>query len=304
MSEAVLVTGGGGFIGTWVLKELLRIGARPVVVDLQPGGERWRRVLGKQIEKVVFAPVALTDRDALQSLLESHGVTRVIHLAALLTPACQHDPWIGFDVNVRGSMAVFDAARRSGTVRSIALASSYAVYGPEKDSDANRPTHFYGAFKQSVDLLADQYWRHFQIPSLAIRPHVVYGPERDQGLTAGPSLACKAAATGEAYRIGYTGRANYDYVDDVARAFVRAAFECPPGANVVDLIGEPASVDDFIRAIEVAAPGARMTSEGPPIPASIPPKPNSIANLFSDWRMTSLIEGVRNTVDFYRESGT
>lgn len=304
MSEAVLVTGGGGFIGTWVLKELLRVGARPVVVDLRPGGERWDRVLGRKIENVVFAPVPLTDRDQLQTLLESHGVTRVIHLAALLTPACQHDPWFGFEVNVRGSMAVFDAVRRSGTVRSVALASSYAVYGPEREADANRPTHFYGAFKQSVDLVAEQYWRHFQIPSLAIRPHVVYGPERDQGLTAGPSLACKAAASGEGYPIGYTGRANYDYVEDVARAFVRAAFECPPGANVVDLIGESATVDDFIRAIDVAAPGSRITCEGPPIPGSIPPKPNSIANLFPDWKTTSLAEGVRRTVDFYRESGT
>lgn len=305
MSEAVLVTGGSGFIGTWVLKELLHVGARPVVVDVRPGAERWNRVLGRQVEKVKFAPIPLTDRDQLQALLESHGITRIIHLAALLTPACQQDPWLGFQVNVHGSMAVFDAARRTGKVRSISQASSYAVYGPEREWDENRPTHFYGAFKQSVDLIVQQHWHHFKLPSVAIRPHVVYGPERDQGLTAGPSLACKAAANGECYRIGYTGRANYDYVEDVARAFVRAAFECPPGANVVDLIGDSATVDDFIRAIEGAAPNiaSRIVADGPPIPASIPPKPNSIANLFPDWQTTPLRDGVRRTVDFYRTPG-
>lgn len=302
MSETVLVTGGSGFIGTWVLKELLHRGMVPVVVDKDPGFDRWRRVLKARTSEVIWAGVPLEDPFLLLETIESLKIDRIIHLAALLTPACQLNPWLGFQVNLLGSMAVFEAARLSDRVRSIALASSYAVYGPE--AEGNRPTHFYGAFKQSVDLIAEQYWRHFQSPSVAIRPHVVYGPERDQGLTAGPSLACKAAAKSEHYRIRYTGRVNYDYIEDVANAFVRAVFECPPGAHVFDLIGESATVDDFIRAIHLAAPGSQITCEGPPIPTSIPPVPNSIAILLPDWRTTPLVEGVRKTIDFYRESGS
>jgi UDP-glucose 4-epimerase len=307
MTNVVLVTGGGGFIGTWVLRELFRQGAKPVVVDLQPGTQRWQRVLSDRSREVISAEGSLTDRDRLQAVIEQHSVTHIIHLAALLTPACQQDPWLGCQVNVLGSVAVFEAARRSGRVRSLSYASSYAVYGPEAggDAESNRPTMFYGAFKQAVDLIAEQYWRHFGLASVAIRPHVVYGPERDQGLSAGPSLAARAAATGDEYRIGFTGRANYDYVEDVARAFVRAAFECPPGASVFDLIGEAATPEDFIREIDAVVPGsaARLAASGPVIPVSIPPKPNPLTNLFPDWATTPLRDGVKKTVDYYRAAG-
>ncbi|TXT32230.1 MAG: hypothetical protein FD138_2087, partial [Planctomycetota bacterium] len=207
MSNSTLVTGGSGFIGTWVLRELLARDAKVVVVDVQPVPARWQRVLGQRAAEVTMIESSLLDRDRMQAVIEQHSVAHIIHLAALLTPVCQQDPWLGCQVNVLGSTALFEAARRSGRVRSLSYASSYAVYGPEAGdagSEPNRPPTFYGAFKQAVDLIAEQYWRHFGIASVAVRPHVVYGPERDQGLTAGPSLAARAAALGENYTIGYT----------------------------------------------------------------------------------------------------
>ena len=305
MNPTVLVTGGSGFVGTWVLRALLARQATPVVVDLQPGGQRWQRVLGEKAAQVRYEGASLLDPDQLQSVIERHGVTQIIHLAALLTPACQQDPWLGCQVNVMGSTAVFEAARRSGRVKAIAYASSYAVYGPESGVDAaapNRPPSFYGAFKQSVDLIAEQYWRHCGIASVAIRPHVVYGPERDQGLTAGPSLAARAAALGERWTIDYTGQAGYDYVEDVAGALVRAAFECPPGARVVDLPGQQATPEDFVRLIDEVVPGAaaQLRVKGPAIPGNIPPNPQYIGQLFAGWQPTPLAEGVRRTIAFYR----
>ena len=131
------------------------------------------------------------------------------------------------------------------------------------------PLTFYGAFKKSAELIAEQYWRHFQIASVGIRPQVAYGPERDVGLTAGPSLAARAAARGEGFCINYTGRVGYDYVEDVARAFVRGALETPQGAPVVDVPGEAADVDQVIAAIAAIAPDAapKLSVHGPSIPA-------------------------------------
>lgn len=303
---SVLVTGGSGFIGTWVLRELLARNARPVVVDVQPPPPRWQRVLGQGAAEVISVNASLLDRDRIQDVIDQHAVTHVIHLAALLTPECQKDPWLGCQVNVLGSTALFEAARRSGRIRSLAYASSYAVYGPEggdADEAPNRPPTFYGAFKQAVDVIAEQYWRHFGIASVAVRPHVVYGPERDHGLTAGPSLAARAAALGENYTIGYTGRVGYDYVEDVARAFARSLFECPSGHTVVDLPSELATTEEFCSAIIAAVPDAasRIMVSGPTIPSNVPPSPNDISNLFPDWRATSLHDGVRKTVEFYRQ---
>jgi nucleoside-diphosphate-sugar epimerase len=128
----------------------------------------------------------------------------------------------------------------------------------------------------------------------------VYGPERDAGLTAGPSLAARAAARGEAYTVGYTGPAGYDYVEDVARAFARGALDTPPGAAVVDLPSEPATTDEFLALVRAVVPGADLAAAGPPVPVNRPPHPHPIAAVFPDWRPTPLAEGVRRTAAFYR----
>jgi UDP-glucose 4-epimerase len=300
----VLVTGGGGFIGTWVLRELLHRGARPLALDIQPSTDRWARVLGLQANSIEFSDEPLTDCAALETLIRRRGVSHIIHLAAMLTPDCQRDPYLGCQVNILGSTAVFEAARRAGSVQSIALASSYAVYG-ETANEGSHPPTFYGAFKQAVDMIAEQYWRHFGLRSLAIRPHVVYGPERETGLTAGPSLACRAAARGERYTIGYVGVAGYDYVEDVARAFVRGTFESPPGANVADLPSEPATTADIVRMIELALPesAGTISVSGPSIPVNISSMPRELRTILPDWRPTRLTDGIAKTIAFYRSTG-
>ncbi len=121
MNGVVLVTGGSCFIGSWVVRELMLRGSRPVVVDTLPAGARWQSVLGERASEVVSAAASLLDRDSLRALIEEQQVTHIIHLAALLTPACQQDPWLGCQVNVLGSTTVFDAARCSGLVRAISM---------------------------------------------------------------------------------------------------------------------------------------------------------------------------------------
>ncbi|MEJ7593669.1 MAG: SDR family oxidoreductase [Planctomycetaceae bacterium] len=311
MSNSVLVTGGSGFIGTWVLRELLSRGLRPVVIDMQRNDERWDRILAGDAAKVAFVAGSLLDRGLLQRTADEQRVSHIIHLAALLTPNCQQDPFAGCEVNVLGSVALFELARAcAGRIEGISYASSYAVYGPEVDDRSlgltaadNRPPSFYGAFKMAVDSIAEQYWRHFSIASVGIRPHVAYGPERTVGLTAGPSQACRAAALGEPYSINYKGRVGYDYVEDVARAFVQSALETPRGSAVVDLPSQLATTEDFVNVIDHVLPGAglRLRINGPSIPSNIPPKPYYISELFPDWRTTTLEEGVRLTVDFYRK---
>ena len=299
----VLVTGGSGFIGTWVLRELLGESKRVVALDVRPATERWNRVLGAGTKNIVVSDVSLIDRDGLITLMRKHAVSQVIHLAALLTPDCQQDPFRGCQVNVLGSTAVFDAARLAGSVQAIAFASSYAVYSGAGIKDS-RPPMFYGAFKQAVDLIAGQYWTHFGLRSLAIRPHVVYGPEREAGLTAGPSLACRAAVRGEPYQIGYTGTAGYDYVEDVARAFVRGVLECPAGATVADLPSEPATTQEIVRQIERCVPEAAgcITVSGPAIPSNIPAILSDIRQVLTGWEPTSLANGIAQTIAYYRRA--
>lgn len=308
VSSTVLVTGGGGFVGSWVLKSLLNRGIRAVALDAFENPARWKRLLGSGTGKVPFIRGSLLDRELLANLFSKHSVTHVIHLAALLTPACQQDPFAGCEVNVLGSVALFEQAVKS-QVRGLSYASSLAVFGPEPDCSIsspgvpeNRSPSFYGTFKKAMELIAEQYWLHAKLASVGIRPHVVYGPERDQGLTAGPSLAARAAALGESYQINYRGLVGYDYVEDVAEAFVRTALETPPGAVVVDLPSEPATVEQMVAAIDIAVPGAgkNITIGGPTLPRNDSPRDRVITEILSDWRATSITDGIRRTVAFYR----
>ena len=310
MKTTVLVTGGCGFIGTWVLKELLRRGAAAVALDVGGRPERWERVLGVDAQRVPLVTGSLLDRQMVARLFQDHNITHVIHLAALLTPACHADPWLGCQVNVMGSLALFEEARARGNqVKGFAYASSVAAFGEAVNSNASGttviPPTFYGVFKQTVEHLAHQYWRHFGIPSLGIRPQVAYGPEREVGLTAGPSVAARAVALGQNYEIGYTGSVGYDYVEDVALAFVLGALQPPRGALTADLTGEFADITDVLRLLEAAAPGSPgvRTARGPVVPAITPENPSPVAKLYPGWQTTSLADGLRRTVAYYQQRG-
>src|SRR5258706_3102744 len=81
------------------------------------------------------------------------------------------------------------------------------------------PLTHYGDFKLAGEGCARAFWEDDRMPSIGFRPLVVYGPGREVGLTAGPSLACRAAARGEPYVIPFTGETDLLYVDDMAACF-------------------------------------------------------------------------------------
>lgn len=310
MSPNVLVTGGSGFIGSWVLRELLLRGATPVVFDLERKDARWSQIIGPQAGQVRFFKGDLTNQDDIRAVFDDQQISHVIHLGALLTPACQEDPWLGCQVNVMGTVALLEAVRqRRDRIKGISYASSLAVFGPQPDDallgvdpHALRTPTFYGAFKRCVEVIAEQYWNHFQVCSVGLRPHVVYGPEREVGISAAPSLAARAAAQGGDFVFTYTGAAGYDYVEDVARAFVRTALETPAGAHVVDLPSEIAIPEEIIAVIEKLVPECRgrLTLKGPPLPANESSHTAIISDLFADWQATPLAEGLQKTIAFYR----
>ena len=123
---------------------------------------------------------------------------------------------------------MFEAVKRSG-LRRVVYASSMAVYGrseeyapaPLSPDAVLKPRSHYGVYKQANEGSARLYWSESGISSIGLRPYVVYGPGRDQGMTSTPTKAMLAAAAGRSYRISYGGRFGFEYADDVAQAFIR-----------------------------------------------------------------------------------
>jgi len=128
------------------------------------------------------------------------------------------------------------------------------------------PSTLYGVFKLANEGTAAGYFADFGVSSIGLRPHTIYGPGRDQGLTSAPTAAMVAAARGEAYEIPFGGSLQLQYVADAGEAFVRASEAGAEGASVHNLDGPVASVEEIIAAIEQAAPGARITGGTDPLP--------------------------------------
>ena len=115
------------------------------------------------------------------------------------------------------------------------------------------PRTLYGVYKLANEGTATVYAAgDAASPSVGLRPFSVYGPGRDQGLTAGPTLAIAAAVRGEPYQIGFGGRTQLHYAPDVARAFVRAARSAPGGAQTLNLGGPATAIADFVATGQAA----------------------------------------------------
>src|SRR3569833_1725189 len=204
--ERFLVTGARGCIGAWVLRALVDEGREPVFYDLGACVLRLVFVFGDKRDRPVGIQGDITSLEQLEQALDEHAITNVIHLAALQVPFCRENPPLGAAVNVVGTTNVFEAVkRRRDRIGRVIYASSAAVYGPSVDGgiapeDANdRPSTHYGVFKMANEGTARIYWQDDGVPSSGLRPYVVYGPGRDQGVTSYPTAAMLAAARGEEY---------------------------------------------------------------------------------------------------------
>src|SRR5262249_55926585 len=131
----VLLTGGYGCIGSWIVRCLLERGDQAWIYDLKEDPRRPRLLLNdEQVRRVALVPGDLTDPAALRRALEQHAISHVIHLAGLQVPTCRADPLLGARVNVGGTLAVFEAVRlAAGQVQRLVYASSAAVFGPPGD---------------------------------------------------------------------------------------------------------------------------------------------------------------------------
>ncbi|MCL1951801.1 MAG: NAD(P)-dependent oxidoreductase [Oscillospiraceae bacterium] len=302
MSDTILVTGASGCIGGWVVKNLVEQGRRVIAFDLYP--ENLRKLLlimpEAELAKVEAVGGDVSNLDDVRRVF-AKGVGQVIHLAALQMPFCKADPVKGARVNVVGTQNVFQAAKEAGLAK-VVYSSSTAVYGSAADYPGATfdhwspllPKSFYGAYKQDNEVSARVWHADEGVASIGIRPFVVYGPLRDQGMTSTPTAAIKAAVRGEAYEISYGGEAEFQYADDTAKAFIAAADADIAGAQCYNLGGGTVSMERIVAAIEAACPQARgkITFVDKPLPFPRHNDTGELEKAVGRLRWTPLEEGV------------
>ncbi|MBE2184256.1 MAG: NAD(P)-dependent oxidoreductase [Anaerolineae bacterium] len=313
-TNVVLVTGGLGCIGAWTLYHLAQRGVKAICFDLGSSRHRLNLLMSAdEQEAITFVPGDLTDFEQVKAALQDHGVTHIVHLAALQVPFCRANPVMGAQVNVVGTVNIFEAAKQTG-IKHLAQASSIAIYGtPEEYTDITgddglipnkalpNPHTLYGVYKVAGEGIASVYWGENGISSTALRPYTVYGLGRDQGMTSEPTKAMQAAAAGQPFHISFGGTMQFQWASDAAQQFIEAAF-CPTeGAHAYNLGGVPITVEAAAAIIRGIRPDAQIT---------VDPKPLAFPRGFDDAALraampvyeTPLEEGIRATLEGFERA--
>lgn len=294
----VLVTGAGGCIGAWVLALLERAGVPAVAFDLTDDKRRPKLLMqDANAEAIPWETGDIADTEQVMAAVNDHGVKAIIHLAALQVPFCKADPINGAKVNVLGTVNVFEAARARNLKR-VAFASSIAAHSFFPDQNW-LPT-LYGAYKYCDEMIAKVYAQDWQVPSVGIRPGVVYGIGRDQGMTSKTTIAILAAAAGKPYSIPFSGPVSGLHAGEVASAFIASVAKDRDDAVMFDHNGIVTTVEEWVSLIRKLAPDVKITVKGDalPFPAELSDKP--IQSYLGDFGRMSLDEGIETTFNTFQ----
>jgi UDP-glucose 4-epimerase len=244
-----LVTGGSGFIGSYVVERLVDAGAAEVVVlDAAARAENLRGVLDGGRVRLTEGDV----RDADAVAAATDGVDGVFHMAVLPLGPTIENPRLGLDVNVVGTFNVAEAAERGGA--KIVFSSASSVYGDTHETmDESHPLDartMYGASKIAGEYFLRAFNDRSGLPYVTLRYMNVYGPRQQGGLIM--SVLGRLLA-GEAPAIAGDGTQSFDFVHvgDVADANLRAMEADVSGEEVNIGSGAESSVREVVEKLIV-----------------------------------------------------
>jgi len=308
--RTALVTGGAGFIGSHIVSGLLERGFGVRVLDDLSSGKREN--LAPWLDRIEFIEGNICSDVDCRNAVE--GVDTVFHQAAIASvPRSVAEPERTHDVNVNGSLKLLVAARDAG-VRRVVFASSSAIYGddpeqPKRETMKPCPISPYGLHKLTIEYYLRLFHRLYGLETVALRYFNVFGPRQDpksEYAAVIPKFITRMLQ-GLAPTVFGDGKQTRDfiYVGEIARANILAAdaADAPgriinvAGGGRIDLLQLIATLNDVL--------GTQM------MPVMAPPQPGDVRDSSADISIadsvldfspqTSFAEGLRRTVEWYRE---
>lgn len=221
----IIITGGAGFIGSNLVDVLVKTGNKIIVVDkeISPKSIFSQHSLQK---KVVFVQIDIRDKKKVFEVFRKYEPSYVIHLAAqTIVTTAFGNPLETLETNILGSINIFEACRVIGDVKRIVFASSDKAYGKTKKTyTENSPLagdHPYDVSKSSADLIAQTYFKTYNLPVIITRFGNVYG-EGDLHFDRIIPGICKAVVNKNTFEIRSDGQyiRDYVYVKDVVSGYI------------------------------------------------------------------------------------
>ena len=297
--KQVLVTGATGFLGKYVVRQLAETGIPVVATDLRIGADAERH------DNVTYVQCDVRDLRRVLRMCAEHNVDRVIHLASLLAPASQADPYTCTEVNVLGTRLTIVAAVQLG-FSSVTWASSQAVFGHvvgNADSaltehTPHHPDNAYGWAKSYCEGISLQYRSRYGINIVGLRIAMLYGAGKERGEGKFTEHLFDRPAKGMDSVVPFGDDTfSWQYVGDVAAAFIQVAQRDSTAEAIYNIPGRRATISEVADVVRTHAPG--VTIELEPGVLGFPYNFSDDAYLRlvdGDYEMTSLSDGIEITL--------
>jgi NAD dependent epimerase/dehydratase len=312
--KKILVTGADGFIGSHLVEALLESGCdvRAFVFYNSFNSWGWLDTLGPDKLKTldVFAGDIRDPNGVAQAV---DGCDVIFHLAALIAiPFSYHSPDSYVDTNIKGTLNVLQAARRSGAERVLVTSTSEvygtALYVPIDEKHPMQGQSPYSATKIGADRLAESFFRSFDTPIVIVRPFNTYGP-RQSARAVIPTVITQLLSGRTELHLGVlTPTRDFNYVKDTAQGFIALAeSDAVVGQEINIATGVEHSIQDVANIlIAELNPGAKIVTDE----QRIRPDASEVYRLLGDnskvtsltsWRPThDLAKGLGATIEWFK----
>jgi nucleoside-diphosphate-sugar epimerase len=263
---SIMVTGGTGFIGSRIARKLVERGENVVSFDMAPP----RPNLQPYLDRIQVYRGDITQITHLLEAVNTHGVRKIIHMAALLPPDTEDRPHYGMLVNIQGTNNVFEVARWTGVQR-VVYASSIAVYGaqqtfgerPLTEEDLPAPINVYGMTKAANDFAAGKYIDQYGLDIRGVRICTVFGHGRTTGMTGMiGGLLVSLPAVGKSVELPFhpDEASAMIHAEDAAEIFVRVALSSDLNHHIYISGGHLTTVEDMANIVRSFIPDAKIAT--------------------------------------------
>ncbi|GAB2046004.1 SDR family oxidoreductase [Agathobaculum sp. TL06] len=309
-----LITGGRGFIGCHIMRQLKQQGHNVICIAHNLEKTSMHEVLTpEEIAQITIIEGQLNDLDFLIKTIQDHKIEKIIHEGAMLGDACEKDPIAGAQINIVGTMKVFEAARLTG-VKRVVWASSQSIFGtPDYYKElygvdlipndvALNPKLVYGGTKTFCEFIAKWYYENYGLETIGLRYCMVFGVGRQRGAGQFATELINKPAMGlpGVVENGDTAPC-WIYADDAARATIIAS-QCPnPKTRNFTIGGDITSLADIRDYILTLLPDAQIELKPGVFPSAYNLDVSQAEKELGFKCEYSVFEGVRKTINIIRE---